>query len=188
MSDIQSEKAKLRKAAHIRRNSSTSSNEFITQQANYNLLNFLKSLSEKIISGYLPIGSELSPIASMKSLSAKNTICVPVVEKSGAPLKFAQWEYGCETEKGAYGIAVPKEKRWVCPEILIAPLLAFDKSGNRMGYGGGFYDRTLQRLSKQTRILSIGIGFSFQEFDHIICEPTDIALDAIITEKEIFEF
>ena len=140
------------------------------------------------VAGYLAIGSELNPIAVMAELAGEGRcVAVPVVDGPGKPLKFRQWHPDSSLVKAEYGISVPDSGDWVQPEILVVPLLAFDRRGFRLGYGGGFYDRTLARLRKTGPVVSIGLAFSSQELDHVPTEPFDQPLDMIVTECGVAE-
>ncbi|WP_298433984.1 5-formyltetrahydrofolate cyclo-ligase [uncultured Jannaschia sp.] len=137
----------------------------------------------RTIAGYLPIGSEADPRGTMAVLSRANRICVPVVTARGAPLRFREWWPGCPLEVGAFGVSVPVEGGWRVPDILIAPLVGFDAGCGRLGYGGGFYDRTLAGLRDAQ---AIGLAFEAQRVDSIPREATDMPLDAVITEARVY--
>ena len=89
---------------------------------------------------------------------------------------------------GPFGARVPAVEDWIEPEVLIVPLVAFDARGNRLGYGGGFYDRTLERLRAKRPTLAIGFAFDAQEADALPLEPTDQPLDLIVTESRVLRF
>jgi 5-formyltetrahydrofolate cyclo-ligase len=137
----------------------------------------------EIISGFRPIRTEIDVTPLMQALhAAGHQLCVPVIEGRGLPLKFREWSPGAAMVEGAFGALVPAEGDWLEPQLLIAPLLAFDAAGWRLGYGGGFYDRTLERLRAQRRTLAIGFAYSVQQVDDVPRDPTDQPLDAIVTE------
>ncbi len=137
------------------------------------------------LAGYMPIRSEISPLAAMEEAAAHGTVCVPVIEAAGQPLRFARWEPDCAMVDGPFGAKVPALLDWVDPEILIVPLVAFDRYGGRLGYGGGFYDRTLQQLRAARATLAVGFAYSAQEADDLPLEPTDQPLDMIVTETGV---
>ena len=143
----------------------------------------LREVQGMTIAGYLPIGTEVSPVTTMRALWRDNTICVPVVTGKGAPLRFREWWPGCPTEPGAFDVPVPTEGGWRVPQVLIVPLLGFDASCGRLGYGGGFYDRTLAGLGEAH---TIGLAVEVQRMDAVPREPTDVALDEVITEAGIY--
>ncbi|KIT16169.1 5-formyltetrahydrofolate cyclo-ligase [Jannaschia aquimarina] len=135
-----------------------------------------------VIAGYMPKGSEVSPLTAMRALWRDNTICVPVVTAEGAPLRFREWWPGCPTEEGAFGVEIPTEGGWRVPDILIVPLVAFDAGCNRLGYGGGFYDRTLAGLANAR---TIGLAVEAQRLVQVPREANDRALDYVVTESGV---
>ena len=140
------------------------------------------------IAGYLPIKTEIDPLSAMEEASSHSLVGVPVIQGSAKPLKFSRWEPGCYLKKGPFGVQIPVNSNYLVPEVLIIPMVAFDRNGGRLGYGGGFYDRTLEYLRSRHATLAIGFAYSEQEFENLPLEPTDQKLDIIITEREIIEF
>ncbi|MEL6217718.1 MAG: 5-formyltetrahydrofolate cyclo-ligase [Pseudomonadota bacterium] len=139
-----------------------------------------------IVAGYRPIRTELDPTPLMERLSARGLrLAVPVIEGAGLPLMFREWSPGARMTTGAFGAEVPAEGAWVEPDLLIVPLVAFDRALWRLGYGGGFYDRTLEGLRAQRPTQAIGYAFAAQAFDEVPREPTDQRLDAVVTEAEV---
>ncbi|MBK0398014.1 5-formyltetrahydrofolate cyclo-ligase [Limibaculum sp. M0105] len=139
-----------------------------------------------IISGYRPIRTEIDPTPLMEALVARgHRLCVPVIEGAGLPLSFREWTPGCEMVEGAFGAEVPAQGEWLVPSLLIAPLVAFDRACRRLGYGGGFYDRTLAKLRPSGPTMAVGLAYSAQEMAQIPDEPTDQRLDAIVTEASV---
>jgi 5-formyltetrahydrofolate cyclo-ligase len=137
-----------------------------------------------VISGYRPIRSEIDPTPLMEALhAAGHQLCVPVIQGKGLPLRFREWRPGAEMVEGAFGALIPADGAWLEPQLLIAPLVAFDAQGGRLGYGGGFYDRTLARLRAKHRTLAIGFAYAAQEVPSVPRDATDQALDAIVTER-----
>jgi 5-formyltetrahydrofolate cyclo-ligase len=118
-----------------------------------------------IIGGYAPFKGELDVRPAMALLSARgHPICLPVIETPEKPLYFRKWRPGEALEKGRYGIAIPPAEAPVSrPEVLLVPLVAFDRQGHRLGYGAGYYDRTIARLREQGRVLVVGMGYARQE-------------------------
>lgn len=150
------------------------------------LLDAIQAFPDGPVSGYMPIHSELDPRPTMTALHwAGRTVCVPVVQASGKPLVFQRWSPETEMTEGAFGAPVPRASEPVTPRILIVPLLAFDSKGMRLGYGGGFYDRTLALLRiKHPDTRAVGFAFAAQEASEIPTEPTDARLDGLVTEAE----
>lgn len=139
------------------------------------------------IAGYLPIKTEINPLSAMEEASAHSLVGVPVIQGNSKPLKFSRWEPGCDLKKGPFDVQIPIHSDYFIPEVLIIPLVGFDKKGGRLGYGGGFYDRTLESLRSQKATLAIGFAYSEQEFENLPLEPTDQKLDVIVTERHIIE-
>lgn len=149
------------------------------------LSEFLAGYRGVPIAGYIPIRSEIDPTPAMAEASAHGPVAVPVIKAAATPLDFAQWDPDCAMEEGAFGANVPVNKVFIRPEIVIVPLVAFSRSGGRMGYGGGFYDRTLELLRGNGAVLAVGFAFAAQEDAELPLEPTDQPLDLIITEHEV---
>ncbi len=150
------------------------------------LLELLKTAPAGPVSGYMPIQSELDPRPAMTALHwSGREICVPVVQGKGLPLRFHRWCPETEMVDGPYGAQVPAHADPLVPRVLILPLLAFDARGTRLGYGGGFYDRTLAELRGTNReTYAVGFAFAAQEAPGLPAEVTDARLDALVTEAE----
>ena len=139
------------------------------------------------LAGYAQMRTEADPTPAMEEASAHGPVGLPVIEGAGKPLTFRLWTPECEMEKGAFGAHIPSENAPMIPEILIVPLVAFSRDGGRLGYGGGFYDRTLEQLRASRPTLAIGFAFAAQELPEVPLEPTDQPLDLIVTEQEVIE-
>ncbi|MCL2829125.1 MAG: 5-formyltetrahydrofolate cyclo-ligase [Betaproteobacteria bacterium] len=113
-------------------------------------------------------------------------IALPVVVGADEPLAFRSWQPGQALREDRYGIPTPEAGDFLLPEVVIAPVLAFDANGYRLGYGGGFFDRTLAELAP--RPLAIGVGFGFQQVESIRPQPHDKRLDAVVTEEGSLRF
>lgn len=137
----------------------------------------------RALSGFLPMRSEIDPLPAMTAHAG--VVGVPVMVRKGEPLRFRAWAPGVELVDGGFGTKVPAEGNWVVPEILIVPLVAFDRRGGRLGYGGGFYDRTLQMLRAAGPTLAIGYAWAAQEEEGLPLEATDQPLDLVVTEAEV---
>ncbi|WP_272006464.1 5-formyltetrahydrofolate cyclo-ligase [Roseovarius sp. ZX-A-9] len=140
------------------------------------------------LAGYMPIRTEIDPLPAMEEAAAHGPVGVPVIVGEGLPLKFSRWEPGCAMKDGPFGARIPEVDDFFEPEILIVPLVAFDRSGGRLGYGGGFYDRTLELLRARRATLAIGFAYAGQEADGLPLEPTDQPLDMLVTETEVITF
>lgn len=150
------------------------------------LAGWLASHAGKVLAGYLPIRSEIDPRPAMADHDGP--VCVPVIEAADQPLRFRQWTPDASLERGTFGAMVPVAGAWLVPQVIIVPLVAFDANGYRLGYGGGFYDRTLEGLRAQGPVLAVGFAYAAQELAAVPVEPTDQPLDAIITERGLTVF
>lgn len=141
-----------------------------------------------MVAGYLPMGDEIDVLPVLAALRAcGHGIAVPVVVARGDPLAFRQWLPDDPLEDGPLGTKHPRGSApAVEPAVLIVPLLGYDRHGYRLGYGGGFYDRTVAALRSNGEILAIGVGFAGQEVAHIPRGPQDEAMDWIVTPREAF--
>ncbi len=139
------------------------------------------------LSGYMPIRTEIDPRPAMAEAAAHGPVGIPVIEARAHPLKFAHWEPDMELVPGAFGALIPVAPSFFEPEILIVPLVAFDRLGGRLGYGGGFYDRTLQLLRARRATLAIGFAYGAQMAESLPLEPTDQPLDLIVTETNVID-
>jgi 5-formyltetrahydrofolate cyclo-ligase len=135
------------------------------------------------VSGFLPIGEELDPAPLMLRLSGEGYgLCLPVMEAKGKPLLFRAWKPGDPLEEVMWGIREPLASApLVDPDILLSPLLAFDGDGYRLGYGGGFYDRTLARLRGIKDVVAIGLALDEQRVDAVPHADYDERVDWVLT-------
>jgi 5-formyltetrahydrofolate cyclo-ligase len=147
------------------------------------------ALIVRVVAGYWPIGSEIDPWPLLRRFEAAGArLALPVVTAADAPLAFRLWRDGDDLAADALGLLAPTEPgAAVCPDVIIAPVLAFDRRGGRLGQGGGYFDRTLAALRAAGPILVIGLAFAGQETEAVPFEPHDQRLDAILTERGYFE-
>lgn len=140
-----------------------------------------------VISGYIPMQGEVNPLAVMTQLHTNGfVLSLPIVVAAKTPLVFRHWYPGMTLEPGGFGTQIPPSSSPVTtPDILLVPMIGFDRRCHRIGFGAGFYDRTLEQLRQHKTILAIGLAFSFQEVPEVPIVPTDQSLDLIITEREI---
>ena len=150
------------------------------------LADFLAPHAARPLAGYMAMRTEIDPLDAMAAHAGP--IGVPVITGAGQPLRFREWGPGCALIEGEFGARIPAEGAWLEPEVLIVPLLAWDRRGYRLGYGGGFYDRTLERLRSRHPTLAVGFAFAAQEGPEVPTEPVDQPLDAIITEEGVLTF
>lgn len=180
--DLTTLKAEARRAAFARRKTAHAQD---SGNAAGVLSSFLAGYRGVPIAGYMPIRTEIDPRPAMIEASAHGVVGVPVIVSEGAPLRFARWEPDMPMVNGEFGARIPADPVFLEPEIVIVPLVAFDKNGGRLGYGGGFYDRTLEHLRAKGPTLAIGFAYSVQETEALPLEATDQHLDAIITERSL---
>ncbi|NRA86903.1 MAG: 5-formyltetrahydrofolate cyclo-ligase, partial [Rhizobiales bacterium] len=140
-----------------------------------------------IIALYGAIGSELDVSILRDALIKQGVkVVLPVVVKKHAPLVFRQWQIGCEMSKDLFDILTPSAANpELVPNIILLHLLAFDEDGGRLGYGGGFYDRTLGQLGDQ--VITIGVGFAGQKIQKVPMGLHDKRVDYILTENELLK-
>ncbi len=175
-------KAEMRKAASRRRRAADPG---VAEAACAHLAAAVRNAAGPTVSGYWPIRSEIDPRPAMLALAGSRELCLPAVQGAGRALTFLRWTPGARLVDGAFGTAMPQARVELVPSILIVPLLAFDSRGGRLGYGGGHYDRTLDALRPRRRLTAIGFAYDVQECREVPREPTDQALDLIVTESGI---
>lgn len=185
MTDLALIKAEARKAAFARRKLAHAA---ATSAQAAQLSAFLAGYRGAPLAGYMPIRTEIDPLPAMAEAAAHGPVGVPVIEAEGLPLHFSRWQPDGALRAGPFGAQVPETDDFFEPEIVIVPLVAFDRSGGRLGYGGGFYDRTLERLRARRPTLAVGFAFTMQEATDLPLEPTDQPLDLIVTESGVIEF
>jgi 5-formyltetrahydrofolate cyclo-ligase len=142
-----------------------------------------------IVSGFMPMKTEINPLPLLRKLAEHGAqLALPVVEGRGKPLTMRVWRWGEELGSGVWGIREPKpDATQVDPDILIVPLLAFDRAGYRLGYGGGYYDLTLGGLRARKTVTAVGIAFAAQEVARVPATPRDGRLDLVLTEREAID-
>ena len=142
-----------------------------------------KKVSGKIIGGYYPYNHEIDILQILEKFQKKKfTITLPKIKKN-SQMNFFQWSTNDPLAVNKFGIPEPISKIVIYPDVLLVPLVAFDENFNRIGYGGGFYDRYIKKIRKQKKVLTIGFAYSFQKVKKIPTNNYDIKLDFIITNK-----
>jgi 5-formyltetrahydrofolate cyclo-ligase len=138
----------------------------------------------------MPLKSEINPLPLMRKLAdAGAGLALPVVAGKGLPLIMRSWAFGTPLASGVWGIREPMaDAPEVDPDVLIVPLLAFDRRGYRLGYGAGYYDMTLTALRARKQVIAIGIAYAAQEVDTVPTTPRDARLDLVLTERETIDF
>ena len=175
-------KSEIRKKILNLRRRNYSSKIFINFKKVFKILK-LKKFNGGVIGGYYPYNCEIDIIEILKQFEKKNyQISLPKIKKKNQ-MDFYNWSFYDPLLINKYGIPEPISQKKVYPNILFVPLVAFDKENNRVGYGGGFYDRYINRIKKLKRVITIGFAYSFQEVKKIKTEKYDTKIDLIITEK-----
>lgn len=182
MKDLADIKAEARERAFVRRQAAWERGHPAPAAL---LMEVLRSHRGRPLSGYLAMRSEIDPLPAMIAAAGHGPVGVPVTPKRGKPLSFREWSPKSTMVDGGFGTRIPAEGDWIVPEVLIVPLVAFDRRGGRLGYGGGFYDRTLAALRAAGPVTAIGYAWGAQEDDELPLEETDAHLDLIVTESEV---
>tara|TARA_B110000971_G_scaffold125045_1_gene127989 strand:+ start:550 stop:1095 length:546 start_codon:yes stop_codon:yes gene_type:complete len=159
-------------------------------QVNFNqILEILRKekITRGIIGGYYPVNFEVDDLVILKKFEKdKFNISLPVIKKK-FQMNFYKWSFSDLLKINKYGIPEPETKKIVNPDVLLIPLVAFDKNLNRLGYGGGYYDRLIKKLSKKKKIIKIGLAFPFQKINKVPTNIYDQKLDYIVTNKYIIK-
>ena len=146
-----------------------------------------ENISSKIVGGYYPVNFEIDDLILLRKFKKnKFIISLPVIKKN-CQMDFYPWSFSGPLKINKYGIPEPETKDIVYPDIILIPLVAFDKNLNRLGYGGGYYDRLIAKLSKKKKIMKIGLAFPFQKIDKVPINVYDQKLDYIVTNKYIMK-
>ena len=146
-----------------------------------------EKINKKIIGGYYPVNFEVDDLELLKNFEKKKfNISLPVIKKN-FQMDFYRWSFSDPLKINKYGIPEPEKKKIVYPDILLIPLVAFDKNLNRLGYGGGYYDRLIEKFLKKKKIIKIGLALSVQKIDKVPINLYDQKLDYIVTNKYIMK-
>ena len=159
------------------------------RRASRRLIDRIPIPGNAVIAGYIPVREEFDVLPVMDALLALgHGGAMPVVTGPAQPLAFRRWDRETEMAVGAYGIAAPTDVSPECePDVLLVPLLAFDRAGRRIGSGAGYYDRTLAHLRARKPVLAIGVAFAAQETGVLPAGRHDQRLDWVVTEAEAIE-
>jgi len=183
-SQIALAKSNLRKAALARRDALPAAERMAAAEAIAARAFPIPIARGAVVSGYMPMNSELDPRPLMRKLVGAR-LALPVVIARGAPLVMRAYAFGEPLVKGIWGIrAPPPQAGELEPDILLVPLLAFDRGGNRLGYGAGYYDMTIAALRAKKPVVAVGLAFAAQEVETVPTTPRDARLDLVLTEKE----
>ena len=175
-------KSEIRKKILKIRKGKYSSKKFIDFKIISKILK-IKRLNSCIIGGYYPYNYEIDIFNILKQFEKKKyLIALPKIKKNNQ-MDFYNWSFRDPLSVNKFGIPEPISNEKKDPDILFVPLVAFDKQNNRVGYGGGFYDRYIRKIKKKKNILTIGFAYSFQKVKKIKIEKYDTKLDLVVTEK-----
>jgi len=190
--DIDAAKAELRAVVAERRRQAVQDLPRAGEDLRDRFLAAIPTEGHEVVSAFWPLADELDTRPLITALAARgHRIGLPVVVKRGQPLLFRQWTPETVLVQGPFRVMTPPpESPEVVPSLLIVPLLAFDRAGYRLGYGGGFYDRTLHKLRTAAgtggKVLAVGVALSAQEMPSGPRDETDQPLDWIVTERDAF--
>jgi 5-formyltetrahydrofolate cyclo-ligase len=185
-SDADRAKRDLRRAAKRCRAAAAGDNPHAHKALARVVLSAVPLTAGDAVSGYWPLGNELDPRPVLQSLHDRgHPIGLPAMAGAAQPLTFRAWQPGAALRDGGFGTRVPLDSAPVIvPRVLLVPMLAFDRAGFRLGYGGGFYDRTLAQLrADQPDTLAVGVAYQAQEVDSVPRDRYDQRLDMIVTEQ-----
>ena len=155
----------------------------------YKFISFLKinSPNLKNIGGYYPYNYEIDDLEILDLLEKKQfNISLPIIKKNNQ-MNFFKWSNNDPLKVNKFGIPEPVSSKIFYPDILLVPLVGYDDNLYRLGYGGGFYDRYIEKIEKIKKVIKIGLAFSFQKIKSIPTSKYDKKLDFVITEKEILK-
>lgn len=177
-------KSKLRKKILKKRIIFNKNNIKIDFKKVFNLIK-KNNLIKKIVGGYFPVNYEVDDLNILKLFQLqKYKISLPVIKKN-FDMDFYEWSFDDPLNINQYGIPEPSLQSLVYPDILLVPLVAFDKDLNRLGYGGGYYDRLINKITKKKKVIKIGLALSSQKIRYVPTTKYDKKLDHIVTEKYI---
>ena len=157
----------------------------LNQTVTQHLATFFPMLQGTVVGAYWPFRGEFDPRFLMRQLRTGGArLALPVVVRKNAPLQFREWWPGAPTVKAALGLPMPAGTEWLVPQALLIPPVGFDEHGYRLGYGGGYFDRTLAAMHPQP--LKIGVGFELSRLPTIHPQAHDVAMDFIVTEAGVY--
>jgi 5-formyltetrahydrofolate cyclo-ligase len=179
-------KAGLRREAERHRAETAGDGQAAAESVAKRLLTAISLPTGAVVSGYWPMRDELDPRPALIALNGRgHPLCLPVVASKSRPLVFRAWRPGDTLVSGGFGTQVPDAAQAeVVPRLLLVPMLAFDRAGYRLGYGGGFYDRTLGGLRAAGAVIAVGVAFAAQEIAAVPHDALDARLDWIVTEAD----
>ena len=142
---------------------------------------------KKIIGGYFPVNYEIDCLEILQEFEKKKfQIALPCIKKNNL-MDFCKFSFSDPLKINKYGIPEPISKKILYPDYILVPLVAFDKNLNRLGYGGGYYDRYLEKINSKKKIIAIGLAFSYQKINKVPTQIFDRNLNMIFTEKNFYK-
>jgi 5-formyltetrahydrofolate cyclo-ligase len=189
MSEVQTAKAELRREMIARRDALPADVRSAVAEAIAARPSPVAAAPGAIVSGFMPMKGEINPLPLMKTFSGRGArLALPVIAGRGRPLIMRAWNFGEPLVSGVWGIREPPvQAAEFEPDIVLVPLVAFDRAGRRLGYGGGYYDLTITRLRARKPVVAMGIAYAVQEIAAVPAAPHDAALDLVLTEREIID-
>ena len=190
ISKVEKQKDNLRKEAFTRRAQLATEYDASLTRMDTGLARFAADLIDHfrptIVAGYWPVRSEIDILPLLSALQDKGVrLCLPITGLSGTSLSFHHWTFGAALDTGRFGIKQPfPDAQQLFPDVICVPLLAFDSRCQRLGYGGGYYDRTLADLRKQGhKVSAVGLGYAGQQIDRLVTGPYDEQLENVLTPE-----
>jgi 5-formyltetrahydrofolate cyclo-ligase len=189
MSEVQTAKTELRREMIARRDALPADVRSAVAEAIAARPSPVAAAPGAIVSGFMPMKGEINPLPLMKKFSGRGArLALPVIAGRGRPLVMRAWNFGEPLVSGVWGIREPPpQAAEVEPDIVLVPLVAFDRAGRRLGYGGGYYDLTITRLRARKPVVAMGIAYAVQEIAAVPAAAHDAALDLVLTEREIID-
>jgi 5-formyltetrahydrofolate cyclo-ligase len=184
--DLADAKKKLRKEAKRQRAAAAAAAPDAGARLCEHLLANVTFPKDVAVSAYWPMGDEIDPLPTLRRLHREgHPIGLPVMPGAAQPLQFRAWHPDLDLADGGFGTRIPPETAPpIVPQILLVPMLAFDRRGYRLGYGGGFYDRTLEKLRAQNPLTrAVGIVYADQEVPEVPIDRYDQRLDMVVSEQ-----
>jgi 5-formyltetrahydrofolate cyclo-ligase len=182
-------KAELRRAAVARRDALPAATRAAAAEAIGTRPFPLAIAPGTIVSGFMPMKNEFDPLPLMRKLAGQGArLALPVILGRGKPLIMRAFAFGEPLVTGVWGIREPPQQaRALDPDIVLVPLIAFDRAGNRLGFGGGYYDLTLTQLRSRKTITAVGLTFAALEVPKVPATERDARLDLVLTEREVID-
>ena len=187
---VDEQKVRLRRQAFTLREQLAAEYDASLTRLDTGIERFAASLIEKFtptsVAGYWPVRNEINILPLLSALQDKGVqLCLPITGPVGTPLTFHYWVFGTALDTGQFGIKQPfSDAERLFPDVICLPLLAFDSKCQRLGYGGGYYDRTLADLRRQGhKVATVGLAYAGQQIDSLVTGPYDEQLETVLTPE-----